>query len=238
MMAENLFATVQNGPHHLFWNPLPAASSKPSYKAPPKNKRWRQIERKRRGEDENWAGCSIWTAPRPPNTTSLLLIRHAPRARARVWCHMSDFSTYDDLREGVVDRQLGRRRRNSLRLPSHTRTHTYTQTRVHTGLSPSPKLYFMYLHHRRSKGTAHCAPSLRWTWQASRVGVIDDHRTDGGLIMPAGTISKQKHRLCFFRLPWCILPVIPHPVRGPCTSAQMSFFFFFLFIGRAHSHIL
>ena len=52
MMAENLFATVQNGPHHLFRNPLPAVSSKPSHKAPPKNKRKRQIKQ-RQSENQN-----------------------------------------------------------------------------------------------------------------------------------------------------------------------------------------
>lgn len=52
MMAENLFATVQNGPHHLFGNPLPAASLKPSHKAPPKNKRRRQIEKQKQAENQ------------------------------------------------------------------------------------------------------------------------------------------------------------------------------------------
>lgn len=67
MLAENLFVTIQNGPHHLFGNCLPAVSSQPSHKAPPKNKR--------QAENLNCAGCSIWTAPHPPNTASLLLIR-------------------------------------------------------------------------------------------------------------------------------------------------------------------
>lgn len=57
-------------PSSSFCNPLPAASSKPSHKAPPKNKRWREIARQRQAENENWAACFIWTTPRPPNTAT------------------------------------------------------------------------------------------------------------------------------------------------------------------------
>lgn len=53
----------------------------------------------------------------------------------------------------------------------------------------------------------------------ARVGVIDDHGTNGSLLMLAGAIYKQKHSLHFCQL-WCIL----------------AFLFQTLFEGPAHWH--
>lgn len=166
-------------PSSSFCNPLPAASSKPSHKAPPKNKRWREIARQRQAENENWAACFIWTAPCPPNTATPTLGQPPHEVRP---LHRS-FTLHTCTTRGA-------RAPLTVHLPSDERRDT-----------------------------------------PARVGVIDDHGTNGSLLMLAGAIYKHKHRLHFFQL-WCILAFLFQTLlEGPAHRLKCLFLF-----GRALSH--
>lgn len=83
----------------------------------------------------------------------------------------------------------------------------------------------------RAPLTVHLAPDVRD--KPARVGVIDDHGMNGGLLMPVAAIYKQKHRPRFCQL-WCILPFLSQtPLEGPAQRLKRLFSF-----GIARSHVL
>lgn len=207
-MDENLFATVQNGPHHLFWNPLPAASSKPPREAPPKEERWRQIERQRQRRRTGEQAARSEPAPRPLPTPSGTLCACAWTGQSAGGVTRLNFATCGDLREEVV-RSEGPVKTLSLTPPlpptptpsSAPPNQSFTLCTCTTGGARAPLTV-----HLPSEGRD----------KPARGGVIDGRGTDASLITPAGAIYKRKTPSPLRPKPWCVFPFSSQPLSaGP-----------------------
>lgn len=190
--------TAQNGPHHLF-GIVPLQHPQSLLAKLLERKRWRQLERQIKPEQTR---C-VWPVQHPPSTSHPLLFRDAEGVNVSV------SHCVEEAKWWMLAHVMTSRRRWVFSGQGEAAITHYTPPQLSPTHSSVPftKLYFMYLHRWRCKGTAHSAPPPWWAGEASLRGSDWWLWTTASGIMLAGAIYKQKHGLCLCRL-WRILPFL------------------------------